>query len=152
MIDTNHPEFERNMRYLVKVVEDKRGDIPYWLRMEKYEGLKGLDSEWFTCMNCGEQIDRNDTEIKKTKYSKYLDTVTKTPCCSRLINKDLCPMICVGCNRIALFMSPHRNNDGFEYHKGSCYHIDRCSNCDGMSDSSTILEQIVYNKLNGINE
>jgi len=155
----NSEQFRHHLRYLVDLVIRENIATPYWLRAEQFENkdifsVEGpAKSEWITCMNCDKPVSMKDTEIKNTGFVKYLDTVTKTPCCSRLVDKDLCPIVCVGCRRLACFFTPHKNDKGFEYYKGRPYHIDRCNNCDGrMNMSSSILEQVVYNKLTGINE
>lgn len=154
-------EFQLHLKYLVDMVIKESSGTPYWIRNEHFDNADWLDtigptaagSEWVTCMNCGQKVDMKETEVKNTGYVEYLDTVTKTPCCKHLIDPKLCPAVCVGCRRLACFFTPHKNDTGFEYVPGRSYHLDRCSNCDGrMEMSSTILEQVVHNKLNNINE
>ena len=155
MIHQDDPKFEANVAYLVKMVRRIRGNAEYIIRAEDWDHETSIVtadySEWITCMSCGKQIDRkHDCKWVQTKYMSYFDTVTNTPCCGADFSDPIfCPIVCVGCERIALFLRAHKNDTGFQYIKGRPYHIDRCNNCDGRRVmESLILEQLVHDRLN----
>ena len=151
MINQDHPKFKQHVAYLVSSVDNVKGTTSWAMRTQDYDPDDLLGSDWITCSGCRKKVSvSKDCREMSTGYIKYLDTISFTPCCGSNVDERLCPMICIPCKRVALLITPHVNKGGFEYIAGRPYHLDSCSECDGSHGlKSMIIEQIVYNKLNG---
>jgi len=127
-----------------------RGKTKYLIRTEEYDELDPYGSDWITCGNCSKKVSiSKDCKWINTGYIKYLDNVRFTPCCGASVDKELCAMVCVCCQRPACYLTPHTNSSNFTYEPGGTYHLDSCSECDGREGmESLIVEQAVHNKLN----
>lgn len=151
MILQNHPEFKRHLRFLVDCVVTNKGWTGYTIRTEVRGIVDPRSRRYISCGGCDKLVDEQaDCKWKRTSVGvNYLDTVRHTPCCGKTADFRLCPMICVPCQRIAIFLTPHKNKRGFEFIPGREYHLDSCSECNGSKKfESLILEQVAYDKLN----
>lgn len=151
MIHQDDPKFIHNVKHLVKLVRQIRGKVDFAIRAEDWDPNDPIRAGWITCMHCDSKVSITDEcEWKKSRYITYFDTIRETSCCGDdFSDPQLCPVLCVGCERIAIFFTPHKNDTGFEYIAGKEYHLDRCNNCDGtMNMQSLILEQVVHDRLN----
>lgn len=151
MINSQHPQFKADVRHLIELTIKARGRTPYFFRTEEYEDEASvLDSEWITCGHCSARVGvKAETRVLDTGYIKILDNVRYTKCCGPSIDKQLCTLACVCCQRPAAFITPHANDTGFTYEPGAIYHLDSCSECCGLDGlKSAILEQVVHNQLN----
>lgn len=154
MITYTDTEFQRHLTYLVKKVAEVEGQTAYAVRTE-IMGLKeaSYDDDQISCGSCHTPISlKNHCTWRDTGFIKYLDNITGSPCCGPTLNAKLCPFVCVGCQRIALFLTPHISKEiNYEYTPGRIHHIDRCSECDGSDGMiSKILEVCVHKHLNKI--
>ena len=151
MITPQHPQFKADMRYLIDITIKAKGRTPYFFRTEEHEDEGSvLGSEWVTCGHCSNRVSvKEETRVLDTGYIKVLDNVRYTNCCGKDIEKQLCVLVCVCCQRPAAFITPHKNDTGFVYEPGAIYHMDSCSECCGLTSyRSAIFEQVVHNQLN----
>jgi hypothetical protein len=150
MITQDNPEFKQDLKFLVDATIQLYGWTKYVIRTEVFDPRDPYGAGHISCGRCDKQIDiRHDCVMRDTGYVKYLDTITKTPCCGRDVDPRLCPLVCVPCQRIALFMTPHTNDRRFEFIAGRVYHLDRCTECCVTPEfKSLILEQVVFDRLN----
>jgi len=149
--NVNHPTFRAHVSALIKMTIEVRSLTPYYMRTEEYSDEDNIfNSEWITCGHCSQRISiKDECRWIDTGYIKILENVKYSKCCGKLIEPALCTMACVCCQRPAVYITPHKNDTGFEYKPGVIYHIDSCSECCGKEGlESLILEQVVHNNLN----
>jgi len=154
MITQEHPAFKKHLRGLVEALVIAKGWTGYEIRTEvRGRIIDPRESHYISCGACDKLVDEDkDCRWLQTVVKlNYLDTVRYTPCCGKNTDWKLCPMVCVTCQRIATFLTPHSNDRGFEFIPGRSYHIDSCSECNGSQYLETlILEQVTHDTLNGM--
>ena len=152
MITQQHPQFKTHVRYLIDQVLKTQGYNFYEMRTEVYDIKDPYGTAEISCGRCDEVVSLSkECKWLKSEYITYLDTIKFTDCCGKSIDDSLCPLVCIRCKRVALYIAPHNNKRGFQYNPGVIYHLDRCSECDGsVGMTSLILEQVVYDQINGL--
>lgn len=141
------------LREVAKYILDLEGETPYNIRTEVYDPKDPYGAGHISCGKCDKAVSIHDETKWKTTGAglRYLDTVRHTRCCGKTVESALCPIVCIPCRRIALLITPHSNDKGFHFVPGREYHTDRCPECNGQqSFESKLLEQVIFNKLNGI--
>jgi hypothetical protein len=64
------------------------------------------------------------------------------------MDKELARVVCWGCKKVVMRISPHRDKDGFLYRAGHTYHTNACPVCQKGVESSVLAEKMVWMKKN----
>ena len=147
----DHPTFKSHVRHLIDMTRKVRGPTPYWFKTEAHDSEDDVTkANWVSCGKCSHPVSMEDEcKFTSTGYITILDNIKYTKCCGPSLDPKLVGMVCVACARVALYLTPHKNETGFEYRAGEFLHIDSCSECCGRGGlKSMIIEQVVFNNLN----
>jgi len=113
---------------------------------EKFSQDLAKKKSMHTCM-CGIQKPIRLSDIKTSSRIHYVDNICKE--CFTDDYKDLCTVVCLTCRKAVLRVTPHTTKSGFRFEKGKVYHTEACPMCHPNLKTSSIIEQLQYEKDKG---
>lgn len=67
----------------------------------------------------------------------------------RRMDRELARIVCAGCRKVVMRVSPSTDPDGFVYKAGQTYHTNACPACQDGLEASMLVEKVIFMKKQG---
>lgn len=65
------------------------------------------------------------------------------------MDQQLARVVCYGCRKVVMRVSPSRDADGFVFKAGQTYHTNACPACQKGVEASMLVEKVIWMKKQG---